>query len=239
MNDAMLISFEDCHIVNNDNASLIQRASNYIWCLVSGQQVPLEKNVDVQFLRNIDISSLVAALQEFRNFTSNELLGTEIIRLLSHYPNKMDDQIYEMYLRDWLYDLSEFPIWSVKQACIQWRQTSVYRPKIAEIRGLSMGYIQEFDNFIHFTQNVSIEKEYENLDEEALQIRKLLSDNFPCEVFNNWLKDVKISVKNNIISLETTTKFKERYIRENLLSGIRDCISFYRESKVRVVVTSN
>lgn len=87
-----------------------------------------------------DLPALDAALTIYREAMApadDAHVAIEIERLMLHFPVKdMTPAMNTSVAMDWLDDLGAFPLWAIKIACKEWRQTQKWRPTIAEFRTL-------------------------------------------------------------------------------------------------------
>jgi hypothetical protein len=233
-----LVNQDNTYITDRRHLYEIQNISLYIYNLVSGYPLPDSKFIDISYLKNVNKQELLSNLRSIREYKNLEQLGLEVMKILSHYPNNVDQNLYEMYLSDWIDDLSDIPLWAVQQACMKWRRNSVYKPKIVDIRSISTEYVSDFDSFFHFVNTFSTEENnLSQMDEEALNIRNIIIKNFGEQIFRCWFNNAVFKINNETVYIQIDTRFKERYIRENFQQDLFECISLYYKVKQIIITT--
>lgn len=90
---------------------------------------PLSKSVEAQLL------SIRESLESGLLPTGREALAIELGKLALHFwrPDRSQSQ-WKTLLKDYLEDLSEFPLDHIQEVCKEWRRTKKWWPKVSEFR---------------------------------------------------------------------------------------------------------
>lgn len=187
-------------------------STNPIIRVILGLPIEASSEIEGYALKGLQLSQReLDYLKSAKEFRSETVLASEIVKLLLHYPSKLTEQEFEVYLNDWIDDLSPYPIWVVRASFRIWRKTSVYKPKICEIINLINELNRKVDSSWSAIECQSKVEPY---------AVSLIKEHLGIHVFSIWLKNCEFQVEANRLLVTCPSRFVEGYVRDNYLSVI-------------------